>query len=109
MSTSHKKAQEAQNQKFCASCAFLWPILEADLAGELDAARVVGDAVVDATEDARGDQCGRIIKRRVVQNITRIDTELESYLFRNSEPLRKRRIPLEVSRSEEEISPGISD
>src|SRR5215470_16314995 len=83
--------------------------LEAQLAGELNAARVVRDAVVDAAEDRRGDDGGRIIKRRVVQDVARVESQIETHALRDSELLRERRIPLKVVRREEEVASSVSD
>ena len=91
---------------FAASCSFY---LEAQLARDLNATCVVGNGVVDASEDRRGEDGGRIVKRRAIQNVARIHTEIETHALGNSESLRERRIPLEVVRREEEIAPRISD
>src|ERR1043165_9681830 len=83
--------------------------LEIKLSCQLYSASIVGNAVVDAAEDGRSDHRGRIIKRRVIQNIARIQSQIESHAFTDSEFLRERRIPLEVVRREEEVATRVSD
>ena len=57
----------------------------------------------------RGDDGCRVVKRRVIQNVARIHSQIETHALVESEFLRERRVPLEVVRSEEEIASGVSN
>ena len=75
----------------CFLCLFAAGLLlETKLAGELDASRVVGDAVIDAPEDRRSDDGGRVVKRRVVQHVAGIHSQIETHALGDFKFLRER-------------------
>src|ERR1043165_7975313 len=83
--------------------------LKAQLARHLNPPRVIRHAVVDAAEDGGGDDGGRVVEGWIVQDVARIETEIEIHALRDPEFLRQRRIPLKVVRREEEIAARIAD
>ena len=71
--------------------------------------RVVRHAVVDPTEDGGSDYRRRVVERRIVQDVARVEAQVEVYALRDPELLRQRRIPLEVVRREEEVAARVAN
>ena len=84
-------------------------VLESKLPGYLYLSRVVGNAVIDATEDGRVNHRGWIIKRWVIQHVFCIEPQIEVHPLGYLEGLGQRGIPLGVNRRYEKVSSGISD
>jgi len=61
------------------------PKLETDLAGHLDPASVIGNAVVNPAEDRRVNNRCRIIKRRVIRKVSEVESQVEGNPFGDME------------------------
>jgi hypothetical protein len=71
--------------------------------------RIVGNAVVNTSEKRVRDNRRRIIKRGVIQDVSRIKAQIEIDGFGYSEFLGKRGIPLEIPGREKEITSRASN